>query len=223
MDYLQSVVSLQHGFEILLTCKRRGLIPQELRDDLNIDGLSPVVDECDPDEIDKLFNDPVGDPRVFQKHMQKVIDDRAEIIHRDVTRSVRYIRYRSGKEEELRYADIRTRAIQRYSLPQKDLCVCQMCQTTVRPQYVKVNNAFKAANQEHAYYWKECGLTFCLMCSKHYEELRQNDDIHGRFIDAIRHANANEAGAILIQIGTEQVRFSQKHLAELQEILNVDL
>lgn len=223
LDYLQSVVSLQHGFEILLTCKRRGLIPQELRDDLNIDGLSPVVEECDPDEIDKLFNDPVGDPRVFQKHMQKVIDDRAEIIHRDVTRSVRYIRYRSGKEEELRYADIRTRAIQRYSLPQKDLCVCQMCQTTVRPQYVKVNNAFKAANQEHVYYWKECGLTFCLMCSKHYEELRQNDDFHGRFIDAIRHANANEAGTIQIPIGTEKVRFSQKHLAELQEILDVDL
>ena len=101
--------------------------------------------------------------------------------------------------------------------------ICQMCQTTVRPQYVKVNNAFKAANQEHVYYWKECGLTFCLMCSKHYEELRQNDDFHGRFIDAIRHANANEAGTIQIPIGTEKVRFSQKHLAELQEILDVDL
>ena len=223
LDYLQSVVSLQHGFEILLTCKRKGLIPQELRDDLNIDGLSPVIEACDPDEIDKLFDDPIGNSLAFSKHMQKVINDRAEIIHKEVTRSVRYIRYKSGKEEELRYAEIRTRAIQRYSLTQKDLCVCQMCQTTVRPQYVKVNNAFKVGNQEHAYYWKECGLTFCLMCSKHYEELRQNDDIHGRFIDAIRHANANASGIIQIPIGTEKVRFSQKHLAELQEILDVDL
>ena len=97
-----------------------------------------------------------------------------------------------------------------------------MCRKVVRPQYIEVKNVFRRGNKEKQRYWTECGLTFCMMCSKHYEELRQNSDIHSHFISAIRSADRHQKSPIDIPLGTEKVRFSQKHIAELQEIMDAE-
>ena len=65
-------------------------------------------------------------------------------------------------------------------------------------------------------------VSLCLDCSKKFEAMRQNRDIMNQFYDYIQSASVQASEAISIPIGNADIRFTQTHLAEIQEILKSD-
>jgi hypothetical protein len=62
-------------------------------------------------------------------------------------------------------------------------------------------------------------IALCLNCSKAFERLRRIDSVKEDFFDAIRAAETQSDIPIDIPIGDMSIRFTQTHLAEIQEIL----
>ncbi len=63
-------------------------------------------------------------------------------------------------------------------------------------------------------------LALCLECSKRFEILRETDHIRNEFIENIIHYDISDDSSNEIPIGnSETIRFTAKHLAEIQEIL----
>ena len=112
---------------------------------------------------------------------------------------------------------MRFRALKRYeTAPNSGYCVCQMCRDAKAIKYMEVNNIQK----EPEYHWQECGIALCLICSKQFEELRDNDSIRHRFHNEILRVNPYVDHPISIRVLDDcEIVFAQTHIAEIQEIL----
>lgn len=213
--------NIENGFDILEKCKRSGLISAKLVDDYKLDALS--ADALSADALSaitaitvkydgEIFNKPINSR--FQQHLNKVLSNPIEIIFKTVERTVRFGRKTNGDEFEIKNNDTRLLAMSRYS-PERKYCVCQMCKEAKDKQYIEVNNIIKKPN----YYWEETGIALCLICSKHFEDLRFNDNIYNKFINTIKNVNPMVNHPISIPIGNDEIIFSQTHIAEIQSIL----
>ena len=91
-----------------------------------------------------------------------------------------------------------------------------MCRRVKPHRLIKVNNI----EAQPKYYFPQLRIALCLECSKHFEYLRNNKTIRTGFINAIKNASIQDQGTIDIRIDREDtIRFTAKHLAEIQEIL----
>lgn len=93
-----------------------------------------------------------------------------------------------------------------------------MCKKATDIKYMEVNSVLKSPK----YHWTGCGVSLCLMCSKRFEELRGNESVRKRFYNDIKRANVYVNNPITLKIGTNDIVFGQKHLAEIQEILKAE-
>lgn len=210
IESFQAPDDFSYGFEILENCKRKGLISQELIDKYELGGLTRISVDYD----EEMLNQPIKDITQFKKHMKQILSNPIRIVKKRVQREVPYGVKTSGVEFLLDNKDTRMEAMRRYS-PEPGYCICQMCKETKDIKYIEVNNIQRTP----AYYWQSCAVSLCLVCSKHFEELRQNETIHKQFLKAIKSANPMGNRPIIIPIGTEELVFGQTHIAEIQEIL----
>ena len=206
---------MQNGFEILERCKRAGLISSELIAEYRLGGLTATTIEYD----ESVLNQPILNQRNFRRHMQDVLNNRIKIEKRTVERVASYGVPQNGRGNEflIDNHDIRALALRRYQ-PEVGYCVCQMCREAKDVKYMEVNNILKAPK----FYWHECGIALCLVCSKHFEELRENDSIREQFHNEILRTDANVNHPIVVRIGNDDIIFGQTHIAEIQEILKSD-
>ncbi len=210
IESFQAPNDFSYGFEILENCKRRGLISQELIDSYKLGGLTRINVEYD----EEILNQPIKDLTQFKKHMKQMLSHPIRIIKKKVPREVPYGVKTNGIEFLLDNKETRMETMRRYS-PEPGYCICQMCREAKDIKYIEVNNI----QRKPSFYWQSCGVSLCLVCSKHFEELRQNESIHKQFLKAIKSANPMENRPIKIPIGTEELVFGQTHIAEIQEIL----
>ena len=146
--------------------------------------------------------------------MDKVLMNPIEIFPKKVERTVHYGKKKNGDEFEIKNNDIRLLAMRRYS-PERDYCVCQMCKEAKDKRYIEVNNIIRTPN----FYWEETGVSLCLICSKHFKELRSNENIYNKFLNSLKNTNYMVNHPISIPIGKDKITFSQTHIAEIQSIL----
>lgn len=204
---------MRNGFEILEHCIRDGWIPEEYLSE---------VEHLKPDEIgydESILNQPIN-RTVFERHMRQILSNRIRIEKRRVERLVSYCVPQNGGKEFLYDSDeARFEALHRYETgPKSGYCVCQMCKKATDIKYMEVNSVLKSPK----YHWTECGVSLCLMCSKRFEELRGNESVRKRFYNDIKRANVYVNNPITLKIGTNDIVFGQKHLAEIQEILKAE-
>jgi len=211
IECFQDNDDFKHSYEILERCIRENLIPLELVQYYNLGGFIKRTINYDKNTV---FNDPIKNLQQFNSYMEKELSNPIKIIKKEVPRIVNYGRSRNGTEFCLDNADGRLEAIERYS-PEHGYCVCQMCKEAMPNSRIEVNKIEK----NPSYYWKQCQISLCLNCSKHFEELRQNDKILYRFIREIESADPSSSYPISIPIGDESITFSQMHIAEIQKIL----
>ena len=206
---------MPNGFEILERCKRAGFISSELITEYRLGGLTATTIEYD----ESVLNQPILNQFNFRRHMQDVLNNRIKIEKRPVERIVSYGVPQNGRGKEflIDNHDVRSLALRRYQ-PEAGYCVCQMCREAKDVKYMEVNNILKAPK----FYWHECGIALCLVCSKHFEELRENDSIREQFHNEILRADANVNHPIVVRIGNDDIIFGQTHIAEIQEILKSD-
>lgn len=147
--------------------------------------------------------------------MQNVLRNRIRIEKRIVERQIPYgVPENGGKEFLIDNQDVRAIALNRYK-PAPGYSVCQMCREAKDVKYMEVNNI----QVEPEYYWEECGVSLCLICSKHFEELRRNNAIREHFYREIMDADCSSAEPIEVHIGNDTLIFGQTHIGEIQEIL----
>ncbi|MBR6011958.1 MAG: hypothetical protein IK060_06460, partial [Methanomicrobium sp.] len=97
-----------------------------------------------------------------------------------------------------------------------DFCFCQMCGKLKYRRFIEVNNL----ELEPDYYFPQLRIALCLECSKNFEFLRNNQSIRERYIENIKRYHIQNEGVIEIPLyEKESLRFTAKHLAEIQEIL----
>ena len=87
----------------------------------------------------------------------------------------------------------------------------------VKPQgLIEVNNIESLPK----YFFPQLRIALCLDCSKHFKSLRNNQIIREKFLEAIKDAQIWDEGTVEIPIGHDDtIKFTGKHLAEVQEIL----
>lgn len=203
---------IRNGFEILEHCIRDGLIPDKYLHE--VEHLKP--DEVEYDE--NILNQPLN--RIaFERHMRQILSNRIKIEKRPETRLVKYCVPKNGPAYLYDSNEARNEALHRYETdPKSGYCVCQMCKKANDIKYMEVNNVLKSPQ----FHWTGCGVSLCLMCSKRFEELRGNESVRKRFYNDIKRADVYVNEPIVLKIGTNDIVFGQKHLAEIQEILKIE-
>ncbi|MCR5587690.1 MAG: hypothetical protein K6F77_09215 [Lachnospiraceae bacterium] len=94
-------------------------------------------------------------------------------------------------------------------------CFCQICEKSFSTRYIERNDIRKKPK----YGMKQMYLSLCLICSKDYILLRNNDHVYKEFIQNIKEAEIGEEETVYVSIGDIEVRFTGVHLAEIQRLL----
>lgn len=206
---------IRYGYHILEQCIFEGLVSDELIEKYGLSGIkrtdyTGVFDESD------FPNEPVKNHANLRAHIQNQSKTAREIIKVQELRTVDKLRLPSGKEQLLNSREIREETLKRYRpASNTDGCFCQMCRTVKSTEYIEVNNIWA----QPKYYWPQTRIALCLDCSKRFEAMRSNKEIIDQFYRSIESANIQTNEPITIQIGNADIRFTQTHLAEIQEIL----
>ena len=202
--------------EILRGFYRDGLISDLLLDQYKL-GYLAFGREDDSSESYEFPSDPVSNFFALRNHVQKQLQNPVRIISVDETRSVRKGLGKDGSTFELRSEDIREGALKTYApegSPKK--CFCQMCLKAKDQKLIEVNNI----ELEPDYYFPELRIALCLECSKRFESYRNTDHIRTGYLVEIKNPPRSTQGTVDIHIKDSCfIRFTTKHLAEIQEIL----
>lgn len=201
---------INNGYEILAYCVKNGFVSSELIKRYGLEKLSDITVEYDED----VFNQPIDDIERFYKKIQERIENPIRIEPKEVKKMIRVGITNKGEEVSIDSDDRRRYNARKYAL-KSGHCVCQMCKKAKLLKYIEVNNIEKLPK----FYWEECGIVLCLECSKRFEELRDDEKLLERFHRDIIQANINSNQPIEIPIANQIITFSQRHLAEIQEIL----
>ncbi len=96
-------------------------------------------------------------------------------------------------------------------------CFCQMCGNMVSDRFVEQD----VVEREPVFAWKQTSINLCLHCAKIYKSYRRTDRIWKDFQDSVMCYKITDEGIIDIPIGEREISFTAIHLAEIQEIFNL--
>ena len=227
VDYYESLTAddveilmddyFKHSDEILRGFYMDGLLPDELIAEYSLEYLDYVRDD-DNSESYEFPSEPVGDRSALRNHARKLWQSPVKIVSVKEERSVLKGMEKNGATFDLGSKYARESALRRYA-PDRETkrCFCQMCKNDKENVYIEVNNI--EANPD--FFFPELRISLCLECSKRFESLRSNTKIREAFIEAIKNATIHNEGTVEIPIGRDKstIKFTAKHLAEIQEIL----
>ena len=208
---------IRYGYHILEQCIFEGFVSEELIERYGLSGIkrtdyTGVFDESD------FPNEPVKNHANLRAHIQNQSRTAREIIKVQELRTVDKLRLPNGKEQLINSGEIRENTLKRYRpASNTDGCFCQMCRTVKSTEYIDVRNIWA----QPKYYWPQMRISLCLDCSKRFAAMRSNKEIIEQFYRNIESANVQKSEPITIQIGNADIRFTQTHLAEIQEILQI--
>lgn len=203
------------GYQILNQCMFDGFISEELIEKCGLAGLktndySEVFDESD------FPNEPIKNLTSVRTFIGEKVKTVRKIVKVQVYRTVDKIQKPNGEETSIDSKEIREKTLKRYRpASNTDGCFCQMCRAVKGSEYIETNNIFLKPD----YYWPQTRISLCLDCSKKFTMMRMNNDVMEKFYKKIEAADTTSTNAISIPIGDVDIRFTQTHLAELQEII----
>ena len=192
-----------------------GFISDELIEKCGLSGIktndySEYFDESD------FPNEPVRNLSLTRTTIIKDVKNARKIIKVRVESTVDRVLLPNGKEASIDSKEIREKTMRRYRPGSNtDGCFCQMCRTVKSTEYIETNNIFLKPE----YYWPQTRISLCFDCSKKFKMMRENDDIMEKFYRGIEMADTTSDEAVSIPIGDVDIRFTQMHLVELQEII----
>ena len=204
--------------EILRGFYRDGLLSDELLQDYGLGYLSiGSSNEYDYTYDLEFPTEAVGDRHQLSSHIRKLWNNPIKVVSVVVERSVRMGQNKDGSTFNLNIKDARDGALKKYAPEGRhDLCFCQMCKRVKSKGLIEVNNVELLPE----YYFSQLRIALCLECSKRFEILRETDHIRNEFIESIIHYDISDDSSNEIPIGnSETIKFTAKHLAEIQEIL----
>jgi hypothetical protein len=213
-----AIIPYYTGVAILAQCKDAGYISDALIGEMGLGGLG----ENDLDENDYEFpTKPVADiKRLHERIVRLWRDERVKVVQKEVKRTEYVGETVDGKESPILGESTNQYAKQMYSAANNSgICFCQMCQDPKPHKYIEVNKV------EHLpeYYWEQLKLSLCLNCSKDFEMLRNNASFGKAFVDAIIDYDfeCGKTEFIFIPIGDKNIKFTETHFAEVQQILKI--
>lgn len=206
---------INYGYQILNQCMFDGYISEELIEKYGLAGIktndySDIFDESD------FPNEPIKNLTSVRTFICEKVKTIRKIVKVQVYKTVNRIQKPNGEEVSIDSKEIRENTLKRYRpASNTDGCFCQMCRTVKGSEYIETNNIFLKPE----YYWPQTRISLCLDCSKKFTMLRMNNDVMEKFYKKIETADTTSSSAISIPIGDVDIRFTQTHLAELQEII----
>ena len=169
------------------------------------------------DTIYEFPSEPAGDRNRLIKHISTICNNPIRVVSVEEVRTVKKGKNKSGDMFNLDISDAREGVLKIYSPAGiNGLCFCQMCRKVKSRGFIEVNNIEK----NPSFFFSQLRISLCLECSKEFEALRHNSSIGKTFINAIKNSVITNQGLIDVPIGNEKsIRFTAKHLAEIQEIM----
>ena len=217
IEALQSP-EIKYGYHILEQCMFYGYVDDELIKKYGLEGVKKT-DYGDVFDEDDFPNEPVKNPAHLRTKIADDCKNARKIVKAEEVRIVDKIQLPTGKQQLLDSSEIRENTLKRYRpASNTDGCFCQMCRVVKSTEYIEVNNIWTKPE----YYWPQMRVALCLDCSKKFKIMRQNRDIIEKFYSNINTADIQSGEAISVPIGNADIRFTQTHLAEIQEILKSD-
>lgn len=217
IETLQSP-EIKYGYHILEQCMFYGYVDDELIKKYGLEGVKKTNYDDVFDEED-FPNEPVKNPVHLRTKIAADCKNARKIVKSEEIRIVDKIQLPTGKQQLLDSSEIRENTLKRYRpASNTDGCFCQMCRIVKSTEYIEVNNIWS----QPEYYWPQMRVALCLDCSKKFKSMRQNREIIEQFYSNINTADIHSGEAVSVPIGNADIRFTQTHLAEIQEILKSD-
>ena len=203
--------------EILRYFYRAELLSDELIETYDLEFLTDRRIDAEETASYEFPSEPASDRNAIINHVRRQWQNPVKIVSVEVKRTVQRGQNQDGSTFDLDRDDARQGALRTYSpYEEPQLCFCQMC-GKVKPQgLIEVNNIESLPK----YFFPQLRIALCLDCSKHFKSLRNNQIIREKFLEAIKDAQIWDEGTVEIPIGHDDtIKFTGKHLAEVQEIL----
>lgn len=209
---------IKYGYHILEQCIFDGYVENELIKKYGLEGVKKT-DYGDVFDEEDFPNEPVKNPVHLRSKIAADYKNARKIIKAEEIRIVDKIQLPNGKQQFVDSSEIRENTLKRYRPAlNTDGCFCQMCRAIKSTEYIEVNNICS----QPEYYWPQMRVALCLECSKKFKIMRQNREIMEQFYSNIKTSDIQSVEAISVTIGNADIRFTQTHLAEIQEILKSD-
>ena len=186
-------------------------IVEETGVDINVflKELNKVKQGIVPEETDDVFdpdiennNEPFPEDSIKDLHRLRVLikqkySDASEVKYEYL---LRHIRTSRGKDRD--HIGYRYRGH------------CQICQS--RNPYWEVAEIFENPKKE----LEQMNLSLCPNCASEYHQWRKDENLMSSFKTNI--CNANPEKDTIVMLGEKEVKFTNTHLAEIQEILKIE-
>ncbi len=198
---------LDNSHEILKHLYYEGLISDEQDERYNL-GFINEDDNDDYDDED-FPEKPVMNPDKIRAHILELSKYKNPYIEKPFVRWQPAVTFEKGNYSKHSYGRGHN----------SDKCFCQMCQKKFHRKYIEHNNI----ERHPAYAWEQMYLSLCLHCSKDFISLRNSDYWWRIFINKIMGIDISTTqGLYRISISSDKaIYFTAVHLAEIQEIFNV--
>lgn len=208
-DYFLNSEELLRGFY------KDELLSDELLNQYNLEFLT-IGRTYDDNKYD-FPSEPVADRISLRNYVRKLWKIPIKIVSVIVEKNVQKGENKDGFISDLPTNDAREETLRIYTpAGAQKRCFCQMCKRLKPYPFIEVNNIELSPK----YYFSQLRVALCLECSKEFEYLRKNEKIRENFLRAIKTADIQNQGIVEIPIGSEDtIKFTGKHLAEIQEIL----
>lgn len=203
--------------EILRRFYNDSLLSDELVIEYNLGGIVHYGSQKENSEEYEFPSETVGDREALSRHIRRQWQSPVKIVSVKVERTVQKGQNADGSVFDLAKNDARSGALRIYT-PEgaKDRCFCQMCLKNKPYRLIEVNNV----ELQPKFYFPQLRIALCLECSKRFEDLRNNQMLREQFLEAIKEADIQDYdGTADVRIGDAVIKFTGKHLAEIQEIL----
>lgn len=219
-DDIESLKSpeIKYGYHILEQCIFDGYVDNELIKKYALEGVKKT-DYGDVFDEDDFPNERVENSANLRSQIASQCKTARSIVKVEELRIVDKIQLPNGKKQSIDSSEIRENTMKRYRPAlNTDACFCQMCRAIKSTEYIEVNNLLS----QPKYYWPQMRVALCLECSKKFKIMRQNRGIMEQFYSDVKMSDIQSDEAISVPIGNADIRFTQTHLAEIQEILKSD-
>jgi hypothetical protein len=198
LDVMQKILSLLKQFNIPLSSNNLKQIELIIQNSIHED-VDDIFNPKSENNNDPFLNQPIKNLQFIQKWIKKQYDEASETEYKYLQRHIRTSRRINSERKNIgkRYHGY-----------------CQICHK--RRLYWDVTEIFENPKKE----LEQMNLSLCPNCASEYRQWRKDENLMSSFKTKILDANPEKD--IVIMLGEKTVKFTNTHLAEIQEILKLE-